>query len=91
MGFPPHKEWMGEVNNKIAVYVRGVKEFVKYAKRNLKSDLIPCPCIRCRNGKNVNGGEVELHLVKWGMQQDYVFWGFHGERECPFVLEQLSY
>ena len=56
MGFPPHKEWMGEVNNKIGVYVRGVKEFVKYAKRNLKSDLIPCPCIRCRNVKNVNGG-----------------------------------
>jgi hypothetical protein len=34
--------------------------------------------------------EVELHLVKWGIVQDYKSWNFHGERDFPFVPEQLQ-
>ena len=37
MRFPLYKEWIGEVNRVGDVHVKGVKDFVKYAKRNLKS------------------------------------------------------
>ena len=84
MGFPLYKEWMGEVNRVGDVHVKGVRDFVKYAKRNLEREEISCPCVRCRNGKCLRWTEVELHLVKWGMQQDYTFWKFHGEREVPY-------
>ena len=80
MGFPLYKEWMGEVNRVGDVYVKGVKDFVKYAKRNLKGEDISCPCVRCRNCKCLKWTDVELHLIKWGMQEDYVSWKFHGER-----------
>ena len=89
MEFTNYKEWMGEVNKVGGVHIKGVKDFVKYAKRNLKREEISCPCARCRNGKCLKGTEVELHLLKWGMQQDYMFWKFHGEKEFPYIPEQL--
>jgi hypothetical protein len=33
MDFPLYKEWMGESNTLTDVYVKGVSEFMKYAKK----------------------------------------------------------
>ena len=81
---------MGENSNRLGdVYVTGVREFVKYARRNLGDDLISCPCTHCRNGKNCHWEEVEVHLIKWGMQQDYLLWKYHGEIKIPFIPDQI--
>ena len=42
MAFPLYKEWMSEVNKVGVVLIKGVKDFVKYAKRNLKMEEISC-------------------------------------------------
>ncbi|KAM7503774.1 hypothetical protein LguiB_002678 [Lonicera macranthoides] len=89
MGFPRYKEWMGERNRLSDVYVRGVREFTKFVRKTSPCDLISCPCVQCRNGKLQPSEEMELHLIKWGMQENYTFWCFHGERQTPFVPEQL--
>jgi len=87
MDFPLYKEWMGESNTLTDVYVKGVSEFMKYAKKNVQSERIACPCTQCRNGKRLELDDVELHLLRWGMWVNYKVWNFHGEREVPFVLE----
>ena len=77
------------VNHRISsVYVEGVREFIKYARRSLKSNELPCPCNRCDNGRCLNFEEIEYHLIKWGIVEHYKVWIFHGEREFPFVPEQ---
>ena len=89
MGFPQYKEWMGESCRVGQVYVNGVKDFVNYATKNLETDIIPCPCNRCKNGKRLKGVDVKVHLFHWGMQADYTFWHFHGEREFKYIPEEI--
>ena len=85
MAFPLYKEWMGKLNRVGDVNLQGVREFIRFAKKNLSSDKFSCPCKRCKNGKCLDCKMVELHLVQWGFVDDYVFWKFHGERKFPFV------
>lgn len=44
MVFPLYKEWMGESSRVGDVYLKGVNEFIRFAKKNLSSDEFSCPC-----------------------------------------------
>lgn len=79
---------MGESSRVKDMYLKGVKEFIRFAKKNLGSNEFSCPCKRCRNGKCWTFKIVELNFVQWGFVDGYVFWKFHGEKEFPFVPEQ---
>ena len=80
---------MGKGNKISDVYVHGVREFLNFTRRSLGSEILPCPCTHCTNGKWFHFEEIELHLIKWGMEDHYKYRYFHMERVFVFVSEQL--
>jgi len=68
---------MGETNLITNNHVKDIREFIKYAFKNLKSDKIPCLCTRCMNEKYKSLEDFELHLIKWGICKDYKIWTYH--------------
>jgi len=89
MDFPLYKEWIGETNRISNNHVNGAQKFVKYNFRNLKSDKIPCSCTYYMNEKYKSLEYIELHLIKWGIFQDYKIWTYHGEKNIPYIPEKF--
>ncbi|KAF4398683.1 hypothetical protein G4B88_017109 [Cannabis sativa] len=74
------KEWMKE--NKLSKeYEEGVEYFMEFAIKNGDDpNMIPCPCVMCRNFKKLSGVDVRVHLYKFGIDSSYKNWIWHGER-----------
>lgn len=74
-------------------YIDGVAAFLDYDVRNLKISMnmdpldskikikIPCPCINCVNHISLHVSEVDHHLFRYGIDQNYTKWIKHGEKE----------
>ena len=75
-----NKEWIKENNFETDAYRNGVLEFLKFVHENMSGDKYSCPCRRCRNGTgHIDVGDIFVHLMEYGMVQDYTLWYFHGE------------
>ena len=73
------KTWIN-LNTLDLGYVRGVKEFIKFAfENNSKSNEVPCPCKECRNVKLVTKLTLGQHLIMNRILPSYTRWIFHGE------------
>ncbi|XP_026452086.1 uncharacterized protein LOC113352487 [Papaver somniferum] len=74
------KKWM-KCPRKSIDYRQGVKSFIEFARINGGGcTLFSCPCRRCMNAKGlITLSEISFHLLKYGMQEMYTTWRFHGE------------
>ncbi|XP_026396520.1 uncharacterized protein LOC113291169 [Papaver somniferum] len=74
------KKWM-KCPGKSIDYRQGVKSFIEFARINGGGcTLFSCPCRRCMNAKGlITVSEISFHLLKYGMQEMYTTWRFHGE------------
>ncbi|CAA3033187.1 transmembrane 136-like, partial [Olea europaea subsp. europaea] len=60
-------------------YKDRARKFVELTRETLKSEMIGCPCIKCRNLKRHNYEIVYEHLIIKGMDPTYTNWVFYGE------------
>ncbi|XP_020272145.1 uncharacterized protein LOC109847320 [Asparagus officinalis] len=63
-------------------YREGWEAFLEYAyanPRKLENDLLFCPCSFCRNRGLVDRVTIQKHLERWGFDEKYKYWRFHGE------------
>ena len=70
-------------------YVKGVQKFIRHAFTNLKTEKISCPCTHYINGKYKSLEDVELHLLKWVICQDYNKCTYNGEKHVPYLHKEL--
>ncbi|XP_074299204.1 uncharacterized protein LOC141630256 [Silene latifolia] len=80
------REWMYErVDDRKMVkyeYVVGVNSFIEYVKTQDEfshSQLIRCPCVKCKNMKYLSEFVVHEHLIRKGFTGNYYEWVCHGE------------
>ncbi|XP_020259654.1 uncharacterized protein LOC109836193 [Asparagus officinalis] len=65
-------------------YRDGWEAFLEYAyanQRKIENDLLCCPCSKCRNRGLVDRVAIRRHLERWGFDENYKYWSFHGEGE----------
>ncbi|XP_020262289.1 uncharacterized protein LOC109838245 [Asparagus officinalis] len=65
-------------------YRDGWEAFLEYAyanPRKIENDLLCCPCSKCRNRGLVDRVAIRRHLERWGFDENYKYWSFHGEGE----------
>ncbi|CAH1440586.1 unnamed protein product [Lactuca virosa] len=73
------KSWISS-NRLTNAYDEGVEDFLTFAQNNnVKSDVIPCPCINCINLCYHSIPTVRYHLFSNGFDEGYKVWTFHGE------------
>ncbi|XP_026439681.1 uncharacterized protein LOC113338483 [Papaver somniferum] len=74
------KKWM-KCPRKSIDYKQYVKLFIEFARINGGGcTLFSCPCRRYMNAKGlITLSEISFHLLKYGMQDMYTTWRFHGE------------
>jgi len=71
----------------------GVNEFMNFVSENLSgSQEILCPCRKCLNRLKKYKGEVEDHILMYGMSTTYTRWIHHGEQLVMIYenVEQLN-
>ena len=93
------KSWINKPRNTEA-YIKGVSEFMKFAKKETQNGFIRCPCCKCQidRKKVLPLEEVERHILFKGFYKKYKDWIFHGpmtiaENVCnqigiPFVASK---
>ena len=76
-------------------YRDGVKEFIKFAVRNICDETSPpislsCPCVKCVNHVSLSVDEVELHLYRYGIDKNYTTWIKHGEADTNIPTNYVN-
>ena len=71
-------------------YRDGARNFVNLAHENLNSEMIGCPCVKCRNLKHHHFDTVYEHLVIKGMDPTYTTWVLHGEQPSKPNMEDVE-
>ncbi|XP_042425958.1 uncharacterized protein LOC122013798 [Zingiber officinale] len=87
------KSWMSLTNRISREYKNGVWMFVARVVEYINEEgKIRCPCNNCLNHRLHPPGLVEIHLVRYGIQQSYKIWDYHGEQyeHPPIEHEDLS-
>ncbi|XP_047339972.1 uncharacterized protein LOC124943518 [Impatiens glandulifera] len=79
----PDKKWMDLINDRIGnEYGKGVEKFLDYAFERLgPTNEIRCPCVKCVNVDSGSRELVQMHLIVYGILQNYRLWYHDGERE----------
>ncbi|XP_022860332.1 uncharacterized protein LOC111380901 [Olea europaea var. sylvestris] len=73
------KEWL-HLSRFSEQYRAGAHNFIERARENSNSEMILCPCVKCRNLMHHHYDIVYEHLVIQGMDPAYSVWIFHGEQ-----------
>ena len=62
-------------------YKNGVSEFIKFAETKLPNSngRFYCPCVKCSNVAPITVEDIQFHLSKYGICQNYTTWTWHGE------------
>jgi hypothetical protein len=61
-------------------HTKGVEEFMQFVRRSVAEDgHVLCPCRNCLNREQQTLGNVESHLLIYGMASTYDRWIHHGE------------
>ena len=80
---------MNESNRRNKEYVEGVINFVKFVAENGgNKEKYSCPCTRCKNEDTFELKEIHYHLLRYGIDQSYTVWCFHGERRPEMPKQQ---
>ncbi|XP_061371827.1 uncharacterized protein LOC133314366 [Gastrolobium bilobum] len=62
-------------------FMEGLETFIQFALEQIgtSSDVISCPCVKCKCFKFRTPDQVREHLCRWGFMPDYECWHIHGE------------
>nr|QIA97906.1 hypothetical protein AP_R.00g000060-v1.0.a3 [Amaranthus palmeri] len=73
------KSWIDKPRNTEA-YIKGIYEFIEFAKKGLQNGKIICPCNKCQvdRKKLLPLDDVERHILFKGFYKEYKEWIFHG-------------
>lgn len=73
------KCWIIKPRNTEA-YIKGIYDFIEYAKKGLQNGKIICPCNKCQvdRKKLLPLEDVERHILFKGFYKEYKEWIFHG-------------
>ena len=70
-------------------YDDGVESFIRYAIENAgDSNVIRCPCTKCKNGKSLYPKAVKDHLFINGILESYTNWFWHVEKIINDPIEE---
>ncbi|KAL5540395.1 hypothetical protein UlMin_042418 [Ulmus minor] len=82
------KTWMF-VDRTTSKYDDGVDSFIRFAIVNSDdSNVIRCPCTKCRNAKLLHPNVVKDHLFVNGVLESYTTWFWHGENISSVPIEE---
>ncbi|XXG72512.1 hypothetical protein AAC387_Pa07g1585 [Persea americana] len=74
------KSWMQLRGRHFPAYMKGVKDFIEYARNYAdKGNRIKCPYNKCNNRYFKPINMVKAHLEENGMDKTYTRWVFHGK------------
>ncbi|XP_042465681.1 uncharacterized protein LOC122048146 [Zingiber officinale] len=78
----PDKKWMDFINDRLGeAYGQGIENFLDYAfERTRETNEIRCPCVKCAKAHFGSRESVKMHLIVYGILQNYRFWYHHGEK-----------
>ncbi|GJT80583.1 mutator type transposase [Tanacetum coccineum] len=75
--------WIYEVEYFTAYYMKGLSEFMKWAKdhrERMGETKISCPCKECRNIVSIVDPNMNRrHLIEQGFDKNYTCWDLHDE------------
>ena len=85
------KEWMTKKDRVGVVYLKGIQDFINFAKKHDVQGLttLPCPCTICQNRKWWTDKIVKNHLVRNGIYHKYTVWALHSENSSKNLIECL--
>ena len=75
----PDKTWMS-LRRDHSKYEEGVDQFLEYAVSRTGRQNLKCPCVKCLNITYNDIVDVKTHLIVYGINLNYHFWYFHGEK-----------
>ncbi|CAM8925858.1 unnamed protein product [Rhodiola kirilowii] len=77
------KTWMNLSDKCDPRFAQGIMNFVNFVKqKNPRISKHKCPCRRCRlHHAKLSLDEIQTHLFRNGIMQDYTTWTSHGEVE----------
>src|SRR3954470_19625695 len=85
------KSWIKLANRRSLEFQDGLKQFVERARNYVNEQgCVSCPCNRCNNFDTQTINIVEWHIFRYGFQQRYETWVYHGEHVIPSINEDLS-
>ena len=58
-------------------FLRGLEEFLDFARRNSMSFEIRCPCKICKSCCYKEPNEIREHLMRKGFVENYYEWEYH--------------
>ena len=76
------KSWMQLRGRYLPEYVKGVEEFIEFARASVdESNRIRCPCTKCINTNFMHIDDVRDHLLDLdkGMYRKYTQWNYYGD------------
>ena len=83
------KEWMKDKNLESGAYKDGMINFLTFVQENVSGNKHSCPCKHCRNGSGqIDVGDIFIHLMEYGIDEEYNFWCFHGETSGVTLVNQ---
>uniref|UniRef100_A0A803PJW4 Transposase-associated domain-containing protein n=1 Tax=Cannabis sativa TaxID=3483 RepID=A0A803PJW4_CANSA len=69
----------------------GLQAFLAMASQHVDCDgRIKCPCVECLNLRLQTLDVVRAHVHRWGFQQSYQQWIYHGEVEVGVANEEVD-
>ena len=73
------KSWVDKPRNTDA-YIKGIYDFIDFAKKGLQNEKIICPCNKCQvdRKKLLPLEDFERHIFFKGFYKEYKEWIFHG-------------
>ncbi|CAM8982970.1 unnamed protein product [Rhodiola kirilowii] len=82
------KSWMYLSDKCDPRFTQGIMAFIDFVKqRKPFSTTHKCPCRRCRlHHEKLSLDEIQTHLFRNGIMQEYTTWTSHGEEQCSSSL-----
>ncbi|CAM8975164.1 unnamed protein product [Rhodiola kirilowii] len=82
------KSWMYLSDKCDPRFTQGIMAFIDFVKQHKPfSTTHKCPCRRCRlHHEKLSLDEIQTHLFRNGIMQEYTTWTSHGEEQCSSSL-----
>src|SRR5688572_30720346 len=80
MNVMEERSWMynRRKNGKFSLrFMRGLEEFLDFARKNSMSSQFRCPCKKCKNCCYKEPNEIREHLMRKGFVENYYEWEYH--------------
>lgn len=78
------------IDRRLPEYEAGVERFLEFSFKNMKTNKIRCPCVKCNNYYQKTRDDVKGDLLFDGIVMGYTRWVYHGEEFEPSSSDDES-